>query len=142
MEYIRKKDNRTPGYVANIIIHIILLYIIFNIRYWVGFLTDGVEAIIWMLAISYGATIILNFIYIFYDGLWFRSLTQVALNVYNIVIFYTMLKIFPFDLDTNYQIVARVIIYVVICGTAIGAIVEFSRFIRLIANGGDEIHAE
>lgn len=138
MEDNPKVNNRAKsGYIANMVIHAIFLYVIFQIRSWVTFLTDGSEAIIWMLAISYAATILLNLIYIFYYRSWFKSLSQLALNVYNIIIFYTLIKIFPFELDDNYLLIARVIIYVALFGTAIGAVVELGKFIRAIANDED-----
>lgn len=135
-----RSGDRYAESIVNIIIHVILIFVVFNLQSWLTFLTSAFSAVAWLFYISYVLTIVANFFYLFIDSPWFKSLFQLVLNVYSIIIFYSLLKIFPFNLNEANQDIARIVIYVIIFGTTIGAIVELSRLIKLIGNTGEGAH--
>lgn len=129
------------SYIANVIIHIILISVLSRLTSWFGFLDDSFNIVLWLLYISYFATIIINIIYLFYDQEWFKSASKLPLNIFSSVIIYTTIIIFPFNIDQSNATITRIILYIILCGTVIGAITELVRFVNfLILAGRNEIH--
>ena len=126
------QSNRIADYISNIVVHLILIYVVFNLPSWFKIFTDSFGAIAWLLAISYTAEVIVYFIYLFFDRSWFKSLTQLAINLFNLIIFYSTLVIFPFKLNAANEMIARVIIYIIIFGTFIAVLVEVSKLIKYL----------
>ena len=136
---IKKKRNRTPDYIAAMVAHAILIYLFSRLPGWFSFLSESFSALLWLFYISYAAQIVFNFCYIFYDAKWFRSLTQLAVNIFSVVIFYSMLIIFPFNLNQANANIVRIIIYIVIFGVAIAVLVETIKFIAYLLTQKEEI---
>ena len=129
-----------PDYVANIIVHVLLLYVVSRLTTWLPFIDDGFSAVAWLLYISYSLTIAANIFYIFYDDHLLKALVQLALNLFSIVIFYTLLKVFPFNLEPAAKDTARIIIYVILFGVSVGAFAEFIKILKIISNRVKDVH--
>lgn len=128
----KKQGSKIPEYIFNIIIHFVLIYIIFQLSSWLSFLTPAFGAIVWLLFVSYLINIVVNGVYLIYDPAWFKALTQLFINSFNLIIFYSLLVIFPFDLNSANQVLAHIIIYIIIFGISIAVIVELIKFVKQI----------
>jgi hypothetical protein len=130
---------RRSGYVVAIAVNVVMLYVVNNLLAWdiLPFLTSDFGRVLWLIDISLLATIVVNFIYVAYDQSWFRSLTQVGLNLISLVVAVRMYQVFPFDFSGSsfdWTQIARVVIIFTILGTAIGAVVEAVKLVRAAAN--------
>jgi len=125
------KEGRS-SYIANIIIHVILIYVLGRLTSWFSFLNDSFNIILWLLYLSCFATIVINIIYLFFDQDWFKSASKLFLNLFSSIIIYTIIVIFPFDIAQSNVIITNIILYIILFGTIIGAIVELIRFINFI----------
>ncbi|HZD58985.1 MAG TPA: hypothetical protein VE439_00840, partial [Anaerolineae bacterium] len=73
----QEKGSKKSGYVAAIIINIVLLVIFNNLLNWhVPFLTGSFVIPLRILNISITATIIANLVFLAYDPAWFLALTR------------------------------------------------------------------
>lgn len=130
---------RRSGYVVAIAVNVVMLYVVNNLLAWdiLPFLTSDFGRVLWLIDISLLATIVVNFIYVAYDQSWFRSLTQVGLNLISLVVAVRMYQVFPFDFSGSsfdWTQIARVVIIFTILGTAVGAVVEAVKLVRAAAN--------
>jgi hypothetical protein len=127
---------RRSGYLIAIAVNVVMLYVVNNLLAWniLPFLTDDFGRVLWLIDISLVATIVVNFIYLAYDRSWFRSLGQIGLNLISLAVAVRMYQVFPFDFSASafdWTQIARVVIIFTILGTAIGAIVEGLKLVRL-----------
>lgn len=135
----KKKRNMTPDYIAAMVAHAILIYLFSRLTSWFDFLTESFNALLWLFYISYAAQIVFNFCYIFYNAKWFRAVTQLATNIFSAVIFYSMLVIFPFNLNEANANIVRIIIYVVIFGVSIAILVETVKLVAYLLTQQEEL---
>lgn len=123
-----KQKNKTPEYIANAIVNLILIWVWSRFTTWLPFLTDSFAAVLPLFYISFAATIAANLMFLIYDAPVFKSLVKAALNIFSIVVMITLYFVFPFDFSayhSNWDLIVRIIILVGIFGTAVGTVVEF-----------------
>lgn len=138
---VQKKRNKTPDYVATIIIHIILIWILYRLPDWLKFLTSSYQAVLPVFLYSYLSQIIGNFILIFTDPGWLRALVALTNNIISIVALVTVYIIFPFDFGSysyDWARTSKIIIVVAIILTAIAALVELVNFISSISRSDEK----
>ncbi len=118
--------GRQAGYVAAIIVNLIMLYVFHNLLRWgVPFLTEDWEEILPYMDASISGAIAVNILWIFYDARWFRRLLQIGLNVLGFRVAWAMFTIFPFEFDVYpVEQVLRIAFLVAMVGIVIGTIVE------------------
>lgn len=118
---------RRFGYIVSIVINLILLYLANNVENWdVPFITNDWPDVLWILNLSFQATIIANLVFLAFDPSWFRHGVQVLLNALGLVVIYTLYQVFPFDFG-GAQINAgiRVAMLIGVFGVGIAIIIEF-----------------
>ena len=94
----RHSGRRRSGYIATIIVNLVLLYIVDHLLAWqVPFLTESFIAAQWVIALSLWAGIAGNALLLAYDAPWFRHLLKAGMNAFSFAANYTVLVIFPFD---------------------------------------------
>jgi hypothetical protein len=85
---------RRFGYLVAIAINVVMLVIVNNILEWgwIPFLTDDFQEVMWLINLSITASILANMAYIAYDPRWFKSLTQIGLNLISMVVIVRMYR--------------------------------------------------
>jgi hypothetical protein len=130
MADIKEKGHRTAGYVAAIIVNIILIFVFNNLQHWVSFLTRSYSGVLWAIDLSLGVTILANILFLFYDAGWFRHLLRMVLNVIAIFATFIIYSVFPFTFAGEvWAFWVKVGLIVVMVCIAIATIVEFFRLI-------------
>ena len=136
------RGARNIGYIVSIAVNIILIYIFNNLLNWhINFINESFISPLWVLNISFAAIILANIFYLIYDGMWFRSLCQVILNIISAAAIYTLYIVFPFNLDEPAAGNIRFVLIVFLVGIGIAIIVELIKFIYYFVRfitGSDE----
>jgi hypothetical protein len=141
-----RQERTTPtalkrsGYVIAIVINLIMMFVANNILSWgwFPFLTDDFTSLLPLINISLAATILANVCYLAFDPAWFKSLTQIGLNLISLIVSIRFYQVFPFDFSTsqfNWETVTRVVIILAIVGTGIAIVVESVKLIRSVVGG-------
>ena len=133
-----KQLARRSGYGAAVVVNLIILYVINNLPGWdwLRFLTDDFGGLLWLINISLVATVLVNLFWLGYDPAWFRSLSQVGLNLISAVVTVRLYQVFPFDFSTyefNWAPLARLVMILTMVGLAVGTIAEL---VKLVSRGG------
>jgi len=128
-EKIAKKVERPAEYIATAVVNGILIWLFPRLMDWLPFLTDSFQTILLLLNISFLATILINLIFLFYDGQPFKGLFKALLNMWGLVVTISLYYIFPFDFSpynsADWNLIVRIILIVGIFGTLVGFITEF-----------------
>ena len=123
------------GYLAAALVNLALLVVVNNLLGWgwLPFLTADFGGLLWMIDISLGASTLLNLIYLAYDPAWFKSVTQMGLNLISIWVTAQLYQVFPFDFSAyrfDWAILIRAALILVILATSFATVVELVRFLR------------
>lgn len=131
MEKTKHSGGRRAGYLAAIIINIILIFVFNNLLNWgVPFLTSRYSGVIWAIDLSLGASIIANILYLIFDYAWLRHLGQLILLPIGIFATFMILTIFPFTFaGESWAFWVRVALIVIMAASGIGFIVELFKLI-------------
>ena len=126
---------RRFGFVVAIAVNVVMLVIVNNIVEWgwIPFLTDDFAEVVWLINLSLTASILANTAYIAYDPGWFKSMTQVGLNLISIVVIVRMWQVFPFDFSRyqfDWETLLRLVLVLAVVGTGIGIVVELVNLVR------------
>ncbi len=128
---VKNKTNRKSGYIATIIIDIVLMYVFNNLLRWgVPFLTPAYSGVLWAINLSLGITILVNLFFLAYDAGWFRHLTQLILNVIALFVVFLIYTIYPFSFAGEiWSQWVKISLIIVMAGIGIGIIVEIFQLI-------------
>lgn len=129
------------GYLVAIVVNGVMLFVLSNLLDWdlLPFLTQELDQLLWLINLSLGASILVNVIYLSYDSAWFKSLSQIGLNLITLIVAWNIYRVFPFDFSAyefNWELVGRGVLGVAMFGAAVASIVEFVKLIRLGVEGG------
>ena len=118
---------RRFGYLVSIAVNLVILYLANGVPNWdVPFITNDWPDVLWAVNLSLQATIIANLVFLAYDPRWFRHSARILLAALSIIVFYTLYRVFPFDLGRAlYDQIARIALLAGMVGVGIALIVEF-----------------
>jgi hypothetical protein len=128
---LSSKEPRVVNYYVAIAVNIILLYFFNNIVFAsISFLSSkDLIRCLWAVNLSLGVGIIGNFIFLLYRPRWFYHLIQAILSALVILAVYTFYRVFPFTFSSDvFGTVTRIILLIIMAGTAIGFIAELVKF--------------
>lgn len=130
-----EKEVNRAGYVAVVILNIILLCIVNNLLNWhISFISSTFQDVLWILNLFLVATIVVNFLYIFYNPSWFRNLLQIFAEVLGLIAAYTLLIVFPFVFNNVFLSYAlKFVIVVIMIVFFIGVVIHFIKLISEIS---------
>jgi hypothetical protein len=145
------KGSSTPialrrfGYVVTIVINVVVLYIANNIVAWGWFpwLTADFDEVLPYISIAILASILVNAIYILYDGAWFKAIGETISLVLTLIANVQLLRVFPFDFSAyqwNWDATARMVLIVATIGMIAGIIAQLVTLVRAIVVGTDASH--
>lgn len=135
--------QRRPGYVVAIAVNAVMLWGAHRILGWgwLPFLTSDWTRVLPVLTASLVTAIVLNVLFVGYDGVWLKAPADIVMAVFGIVVSVRMWQVFPFDF-TGYAFgwttVARVLIVLSIAGSATAIVVELGRVARAALAGPDD----
>lgn len=120
------------GYFIAVIINGALLVVLNLNPGWeyFSFLTPAFADVLAIVNISIAANLLANAIYGLYDAPRFKSSVQCVLLLIGSAVSLRLLAIFPFDVNSFWSITIKVVLLLGAVGSAIGAIVEFSRAVH------------
>ncbi|MGZ5385737.1 MAG: hypothetical protein ACXWH0_17385, partial [Acidimicrobiia bacterium] len=91
------------------------------------FLTNGFERVTPIINVSLGAGILVNLLYLIFDPVWFKSLTQIGLLGISMAATVRLYQVFPFDFSAyefNWETTGRMLLILAMVGAGIGMIAE------------------
>ena len=123
---------RDFGYMIAIGINAGMLYVAHNLLdwNWASWLTDDFTKVLPILTVSLVATMLVNFVYMAYDHVWFKSLTQIGLLALSLLVTARIWQVFPFDFssfDFAWTGLTRAVLVASFFGIALGMIAELVR---------------
>jgi len=128
---------RRFGYFMAIVVNIAMIYVANNILNWkwVPFLTEDFVLCLWAINLSLGASIFINFVFMFFDRKWFRSLMQAFSNVFAFISGYIFWRVFPLDLADSLSSAVKLGLVVILGLIALGTLVELTQAVRYYNRG-------
>jgi len=126
------RATKQVGYAIAIGVNAAMIYIANHLLAWEfpPFLTQDFERVLTIINVSLGASMVANLMYIVYDDAWFKSLSQVGVNLIGLAATIRIWQVFPFDFTpyaVDWSLVARFVLVVALVGTAIGTVVEIGK---------------
>lgn len=130
-EFLKKdKEKDRSGFIAAIIINVIIYFIVNNLLNWnLSFISPTFVEVLGILNLLIISTILINFIFLFYQPSWFRNMLHVITDILSIIMLYTFLRVFPFILNDFFALIVTVLIVLGILGAFIGLIIHVLKFI-------------
>jgi hypothetical protein len=133
------KNETTPsgtrrfGYFVTILVNIAMIYVANNLlnRGWPPFLTKDYVLCLWAANLSFGANIFINFVFMFFDRRWFRSLMQAFGNVFGYLSVYVFWRVFPLDLSSGLASTINLGLIIILGLIALGTLVELVSAINI-----------
>ncbi|MFA5107011.1 MAG: hypothetical protein WC497_01645 [Patescibacteria group bacterium] len=128
---------RISGYVANVIIHAVMLWVAVNLLNWgAQFILPTWADVLGIVRFSFILSIVAYATFIFYDGRGYYYLLRTAMDAVSIYVGYRLVTVFPFDFYGFYHQgwlndAFPYVLWVGIIGLVISIIV---RTVRLAAN--------
>lgn len=130
-EFLKKdKEKDRSGFIAAIIINVIIYFIVNNLLNWnLSFISPTFVEVLGILNLLIISTILINFIFLFYQPSWFRNMLHVITDILSIIMLYTFLRVFPFILNDFFALIVTVLIVLGILGAIIGLLIHILKFI-------------
>jgi hypothetical protein len=118
---------RRGSYTAALLTNTVMLYLINGWPGWqaVPFLTDDTEKVIGLVNASIVASLVVNAMYLGYDGRWFKHLGDMTLATFGMLVAVRMWTVFPFAFAASgldWSLVVRALLVVAIVGSGIGIV--------------------
>lgn len=123
---------RRFGYVVAIVLNAAMLY---AINVWPGwdvvpFLTDDTVDVLEVVNASIVATMAANVVYVFRDPPRVKALGDVVTTVVGLVAMVVIWRVFPLDLSSGWETVARALLAIGIVGSGIAIVTGIVRLVR------------
>lgn len=120
------------GYFITMIFNAALIYASEHLLEWnIPFLLPSFEGCLWAIRLSLSVSIFINFVYIFFDTVWFHHLMQVVENVFSWISIYFIYSIFPFEFPAEiWNQGVKIVLIIVLVAIPIGTLVELIQFFR------------
>ena len=116
--------GRTSGYIASIVIDMILLYVVQHLVDWnVPWITPAWSDVVWAVNLSLTASIVANALLLAYDRPWFHRLVEVITTALALVAAYWIYLVFPFDFGPQWTSLAYLVFAAVLFGLVIAVLV-------------------
>jgi hypothetical protein len=124
---------RRFGYFVTILVNIAMIYVANNLLNWgwPPFLTKDYVLCLWAANLSFAANIFINFIFMFFDRRWFRSLMQAFGNVFGFLSIFVFWQVFPLDLSSGLASMVNLGLIIIMGLTALGTLVELISAVKL-----------
>lgn len=135
---------RRFGYGVGAGINAVLLWLV-NVTpgwWWVPFLTEEFGRVAWLITVSLLVGVVVNLGQLAFDPPWVRRLGDTVTAAFGVVIFWRLWSIFPFELGSGWAgwtTPLRIVLLLVMIGTAIGLVASFAQFLRLLVRDASSV---
>ncbi|HSJ28732.1 MAG TPA: hypothetical protein VLB67_11005 [Acidimicrobiia bacterium] len=125
---------RRAGYAVAVVVNAVLLYVVANVLEWgwLPFLTEDFSRVAPFLGVSIVASIVFNAAYMWYDGVWFKTLGELVTGVLSLVVTIQTYRVFPFDFATSsfpWAGLVRVVLILAMLGIVAGLVAAVMRLV-------------
>jgi hypothetical protein len=136
-----RRGARNVGYLAAIMVNVILVAIVHSIPSWaIPFVTPAFGEVIPVIERSLVAAIVANTLLCAYDAPWFRHLAQVVMNAFALNATLALARIFPFDFGSSTgNDLARIVLLLATIGVIIAIIVEAVQMLLALVRVDQEV---
>jgi hypothetical protein len=131
---------RRGGYVAAVVVNAALLWLVHVWPGWeaVPFLTEDTEQVLGLVTASLVAAAVLNLVYLASDPAWLTAAGGIVTTAIGLAAVVRLLQVFPFDFGddgSGWALVARIVLWLGIVGSAIGIVVNLVALVRAASAG-------
>ena len=129
-----RSGARKIGYIAAIVVMIVLIYVLRHLREWgFDFLTDDFSKCLYYIELSIYVSIAAQVLFIFYDNRWFKHVIQGLSNIAGALALIMIYVIFPFDIEEgSWNKWIKLGILILFGLTVISIIVEIIKGVRAL----------
>ncbi|MEN8240008.1 MAG: hypothetical protein ABFR53_12510 [Actinomycetota bacterium] len=136
--------TRRFGYSVTIAIYVVSIWAAFNLVDWgwPPFLTDEWNDAVPYVAFAIGVNLAFTITLLFYDAEWYRSATQIVMNLAGLVAAVVVWQIWPFiftDGGFPWEIIVRVGLALAVVGPIVGIISEAVKLVRRLSFEDDPV---
>lgn len=139
---------RKIGYVFAIFMNLLLLWAAHNVVRWdyaiFDFILDDFNNVLWAIDLSLGVSIVINLVWIFYDGKYVKGVLQIVSNAVGLFMMYILLWKFPYEfrelIDTDW--INTAVRILMILGMVAVTIATFAEGIKLVVGGTQKVKSE
>jgi membrane-associated HD superfamily phosphohydrolase len=115
---------RTSGYIASIVVDMILLYVVQHLLDWnVPWITAAWSDVLWAVNLSLTVSIVANALLLGYDRLWFYRVVEAISTALALLAAYWIYLVFPFDFGAQWTPLAYMVMSAVLLGLGIAVVV-------------------
>lgn len=135
-----RRTGARAGYVAAVVVNLVLLVAVHSWWDRVPFLTDAFVDVLPWITVSLLASILVNTAYLAYDAAWFAALGQVVTLTVSIAATLRIYRVFPFDFSAyafDWSTVTRAVLILAAVGAGIGLIVQLVTLVTALV-GSDQ----
>lgn len=127
--------RRRFGYLVAVAVNALMLYLVNRSPGWdaVPFLTEETPEVLGLVNASIVAGIGANAVYLLRDPEWLRALGDVVTTAIGLAALIAIWQVWPLDLATGWDLLARWMIGIGIAGSVIGIVVAVVRFVRALS---------
>ncbi len=125
----RPSPARLPGYLVGVAVNALLLGAIHVWPGWqtIPFLTFDTRQVIPVLDAALVAGIVVNLVYVVYDPQWLKSIGDLVLAGFSLVVMVRIWQVFPFAVSsTGLEIAIQAVLAVATLGIAMGMLVSLA----------------
>jgi hypothetical protein len=128
------QNRKQIDHVVSVIVSIILLMVFNTLPVWnIPFLTGSYIKCLWAIDLSIGSTIIVNFVFLFYEKEWFRHFMQIFLDIFALIAAIVLYYVFPFSFSSKvWENTASIALIIIMVITGISIVYEISKTILSI----------
>jgi hypothetical protein len=125
------QNRKLIDHVVSIIVSIILLMVFNTLQAWnIPFLTAGYIKCLWAIDLSIGSTVVVNFVFLFYEKEWFKHFMQIFLDIFALIAAVVLYYVFPFSFSSKvWEKAVTIALIIIIVLTGISIIYEISKTI-------------
>lgn len=131
---------RRFGYFVTVIINFALLYVANNLLEWklLPFLTEDFNECLWAIRLSFAVTIFINFIFMFFDRKWFKSLMESVNSVFSFISGYIFYRVFPLDLPGAWERWVNLGLVILLVMIALSVLVQMMNAVKYYRRNPDK----
>ncbi|HET6967379.1 MAG TPA: hypothetical protein VFI44_03830, partial [Ornithinibacter sp.] len=127
--------QRRFGYLVAVAVNALMLYLVNRSPGWeaVPFLTEATPEVLGLVNASIVAGIGANVVYLVRDPDWLRALGDVVTTAVGLAALVAIWRVWPLDLASGWDLLARWVIGIGIAGSVIGIVAAVVRFVRALS---------
>jgi hypothetical protein len=120
--------SRRLGHLAAAIGNLVCWWIVVRLPDWeLGFLTAEIDEVVGVVSVSCAVGAALNLVWVWWRPAWAWHLGQAVINVISVIVTTRVWQVWPFDVSTPLDVLARVLVAVAFVGSIFGVVTELRR---------------